>query len=300
MKKSSLSNYLLSLDEQDNFSKMAINNMPISQFSEDFLLGYFQNNMIGHLVKGIVHNMNGSIQILSMQIELSKMDIGKDLETIDSSLALSSSDTLKKQLKELDAHLRKSKERLLQMEEVLNRIENMVNVIAYRDQKEEDGQKLFSLDRMIKEELAFWNADLFFKHHVKKKTDLSDSPSLTLLNEKQLRDLVDSLLGACIEQMREDETGNLKVTLSQKDEADMWYLEFEHTGKAFSTAGEGHITIDPPEVRDCIQKDPDNPLLILALKLAKVRAEQIGVLLKIEPQRVSCLIPNTHTKLASA
>ena len=298
METNSLLNHLLPLDEQDNFSKMAIKNMPISQLSEDFLLSYFQNNMIGHLVKGIVHNMNGSIQILSMQIELSKMDIGKDLETIDSSLTLSSSETLNRQLKELKAHLKKSKERLLQMEDMLYRIENMVNVIAYRGQKEENGQKLFSIDRVVREELAFWNADLFFKHHVKKKTDLSDSPSLTLLNENQLRDLVDSLLSACIGQMRKAEKGDLKVTLSQKDGA-TWNLEFEHTGEAFPAVWERHITIDRPEIKDC-EKDPDNPLLLLALKLAKVRAEQMGATLKIEPQRASCLIPDTHTKSASA
>ncbi|NIA08389.1 MAG: hypothetical protein GWP10_01100 [Nitrospiraceae bacterium] len=281
METHSLSDHLLSLDGHNTFPEITIEDMPNFQLSKKFLLDYFQDSITGHLVKGIVHNMNGFIQILSMQIELSKLDIEKDLEVTNASHS-----------KELVAHLKKRKERLLEMEKVLAQVESTIDIVAYRGQNKENGQNLLSLDRVLKEELAFWNADLFFKHCVEKKTDLSATPSLSLVNENQLRDLIDSLLGACIEQMREEEEGSLKITLNQENDAAMWHLGFEHTGKAFPVA------IDPPVAKDCILENPDNPLLILALKLAKVRAKQIGALLKIEPQKVSCLIPNTYTKMA--
>jgi hypothetical protein len=71
------------------------------QVLEGFLYSCFQNSKIGYLAKGIVHNLNGPIQILSMHIEMLKMDIAKDLNAIESTLALSLPDTAANQLNKL-------------------------------------------------------------------------------------------------------------------------------------------------------------------------------------------------------
>jgi hypothetical protein len=91
--------------------------------------------------------------------------------------------------------------------------------------------------------------------------------------------------------MRETEERNLKLTLRQKDEA-TWSLEFEHTGNAFPTDWDQDVSKYSPEVNEYTRKTSDYFFLILALNLAKIRAEQIGGTLKIEPQKASCLIPS--------
>ncbi len=266
------------------------------QFLESFLYSCFQNSKIGHLAKGIVHNLNGPIQILSMHIEMLKMDIAKDLEATESTLALSLPDTAANQLKELADNLQKKAERFSQLEEALARMENMVNVITNRSQEGEDGQRPLILNQVLEEELDFWNADLFFKHQVEKQLSLPTIQTLIVINEGHLRDLIDGLLDACIKQMRETEERDLKITLRQKD-GSTWSLEFEHTGNAFPTDWDQDISRYSPESNENTQKTSDYLFLILALNLAKVRAEQIGGTLEIEPQKASCLIPNEKQKL---
>ncbi|MCK4605206.1 MAG: hypothetical protein KAU41_11050 [Deltaproteobacteria bacterium] len=266
------------------------------QLLESLLYSGFQNSKIGHLAKGIVHNLNGPIQILSMHIEMLKMDIAKDLKATESTLALSLPDTVANQLKELADNLQKRAERFSQMEEALARMENMVNVITNRSQEEEDGQRPLILNQVLEEELDFWNADLFFKHQVEKQLSLPTIPTLIVINEGYLRDLIDGLLDACIKQMRETKERSLKITLGQKDEA-TWSLEFEHTGNAFPTDWDQDISRYSPESNEYTEKTSDYLFLILALNLAKVRSEQIGGTLEIKPQKTSCIIPNEKQKL---
>ena len=261
------------------------------QFLEHLLYSCFQNCKIGHLVKGIVHNLNGPIQILSMQIEILRMDTVKDLKAVESTLALSLPDTAANQLKELADNLQRRMERLSQMEEALARMENMVNVITNRSQDGEDGQRPLILNQVLEEELDFWNADLFFKHQVGKQLALPTIPTLVVINEGYLRDLIDCLLDACIKQVRETKERDLKITLRQKDES-AWFLEFEHTGNAFPSDWDQDISRYSSEVNEYTQKTSDYLFLVLALNLAKVRVEQIGGTLEIEPQKASCLIPN--------
>ncbi|MEA1867850.1 MAG: hypothetical protein U9N19_07110 [Thermodesulfobacteriota bacterium] len=261
------------------------------QLSERFLYSCFQNSKIGHLAKGIVHNLNGPIQILSMHIEMLKMDIAKDLKATESTLALSLPDTAANQLKELADNLQKRAERFLQMEEALSHMENMVNVITNRSQEGKGMRRPLILNQVLEEELDFWNADLFFKHQVEKQLALPTIPSLIVINEAYLRDLIDGLLDACIKQMRETEKRDLKITLGRKDEA-TWSLEFEHTGNAFPSDWDQDVSKYSQKSNENTQKTSDYLFLILALNLAKVRAGQIGGTLEIEPQKASCLIPN--------
>lgn len=262
-----------------------------NQFSKNFLYGFFQNSRIGHLVKGIIHNLNSPIQILSMHIEMLKMDIVKGLNAAESARALSLPDTVNKQLKELADNLRRGADRISEMEEALVRIENIVNVINNRSQGGEDGKRPIILKQVLEEELDFWNADLFFKHQVEKHLISPSTPIFTVVKEAHLRDLIDVLLDACIKQMQETEKRDLKITSCQKDEA-TWSLEFEHTGNAFPTNLDQDIRRYSQESNEYTQKTYDHLFLILNLNMAKFRTEQIGGTLEIEPQKASCIIPN--------
>jgi hypothetical protein len=262
------------------------------QFLERLFYSCFQNSKIGHLAKGIVHNLNGFMQILSMNIEMLKMDIEKDLKVIELTTYPGLPDTAASQLKNVAVNLRERLKRLSRMEESLTNMENMINIITNRNQNGGDRQKPVILRQVVEEELDFWNADLFFKHRIEKQLSLPSTPTLIVINEGYLRDLIDGLLDACIKQMRETEERYLKLTLYQKDEA-TWSLEFEHTGNAFPVGWDQDFSKYSLEVNEYTQKSSSGHLfLILALNLAKVRAEQIRGALKIEPQKATCLIPN--------
>jgi hypothetical protein len=262
-----------------------------TQFSKNFLYDFFQNSKIGYLVKGIIHNLNSPIQILSMHIEMLKMDIVKGLKAAESARALSLPDTVTKQLKELADNLQRGADRMSEMEDALARIENIVNVINNRSQGGEDGKRPIILKQVLEEELDFWNADLFFKHQVEKHVFSPTTPIFTVINEAYLRDLIDVLLDACTKQMQKTEKRDLKITSRQKDEA-TWSLEFVHTGNAFPTDLDQDISICSPESNESTQKTYDHLFLVMDLNMAKFRTEQIGGTLEIEPQKVSCIIPN--------
>jgi len=179
-------------------------------------------------------------------------------------------------------------ERLSQMDEALSRMENMVNVITNRSQDREDAQRPLILNQVLEQELEFWNADLFFKHQVEKKLVLPDIPTLIVMNEGYLRDMIDGLLDACIKQLQETKEHKLKIILRQEDESE-WFLEFEHTGKPFPSQRDQDINRYPLKLNES-HNAPDS--IFMALNLASARAEQMGGALKIEPQKASCMIPN--------
>jgi len=261
------------------------------RFLEHLFYSCFQNSKIGHLAKGIVHNLNGFMQIFSMSIEMLKMDIEKDLKAIELTDYSGPPDIAASRLKNIADNLQERLKRLSRMEESLTNMENMINIITNRSQDGEDRQRPVILRQVVEEELDFWNADLFFKHQIEKHLSLPGTPTLIVINEGYLRDLIDGLLDACIKQMRETEKRYLKLTLYQKNGA-TWSLEFEHTGNAFPAGWDQDFSRYPLEANEYTQKSSGDLFLILALNLAKIRAEQIGGVLKIEPQKATCLIPN--------
>jgi signal transduction histidine kinase len=266
--------------------------MESDQFLEHLLYKYFRNSKTGDLAKGIVHNLNGPIQILSMHIEMLKIDSKKDLKAIESVLVSSLPNTAASQLKELANNISKKTKRFSQMEDALHRMENMINIITNRSQEEEILKPLI-LSQVIKEELNFWDADLFFKHKVEKQLVLPDTSTLTLINEGNFRDLINGLLDACIKQMQKTEKRVLEITLSQKDKS-TWFLQFKHTGDAFTSDHDQDLDMYLSDIKKHMHKNPDYFSLILALNLAKSRMRKMGGTLKIESQKASCFIPNAE------
>jgi C4-dicarboxylate-specific signal transduction histidine kinase len=250
---------------------------------EKILLDNFRSSTIGRLTKGIVHNINGPIQILSMQLELFKREIDKEKEERKTGASPTPPP------KDAEDRINKILERIAQMEEVLARIVSMVDLIASRSEDVADGIRPIAVGHLLEEEIAFWKGDLFYKHQVKTALNVSSNALVVMSNEGILKDLVDAMLGACIEQLRPAKNRELKVTARQEEQG-AWYLAMEQTGTPFPADADWSLVAEPSDaVKEDSHRIP-SPHLILALFMAKARARQLNGRLTVEPQRISCRI----------
>jgi signal transduction histidine kinase len=112
-----------------------------------FINRYHYSNL-GNLLKGVVHNLNGSLQILSMQMEL-----------------------LQRTLPQGEPKLQG------QMEKCLGQIDKFRGMLELLIQKgvhdEQDSPQALQLNEILEEELSVLYHDLFFKHQVKVHKDLA-------------------------------------------------------------------------------------------------------------------------------
>ncbi|WP_456370472.1 hypothetical protein [Thermodesulfatator atlanticus] len=109
----------------------------------------------GHLVQGLVHNMSGPLQILSMQIELLGLSFMK----------------LKKDPANVEDFLATQEQKLSQIQEQLDRLKSIlesINEIAL------DSSIPININEVLKKMLVFWEGDLKFKHNVPKEANLAE------------------------------------------------------------------------------------------------------------------------------
>jgi signal transduction histidine kinase len=112
----------------------------------------YRYSALGALVKGIIHNLNGSLQILSMQLELLQGLLAKEGEKVSASLPM------------------KTKQCLDQADKLKGMIEVLLQKGIHEDQ---DTPQPVDLNDLLEEELSVLNHDLFFKHQIELKKRLA-------------------------------------------------------------------------------------------------------------------------------
>lgn len=110
---------------------------------------------LGALLKGVIHNLNGALQILSMQMELLQRMLSKEESKVQ--------EQMEKCLGQMDT-----------FREMLDRL------IQKGIHDEQDAPQSISLNELLEEELSLLYHNLFFKHQVQLYKDLaSPLPMLT-------------------------------------------------------------------------------------------------------------------------
>ena len=114
----------------------------------------YRYSSLGELLKGIIHNLNGSLQILSMQMELLQRMLAREEDKIQG-----------------------------QVEKCLGQIDKFKVMLDPLIQKgihdEQDTPQPIHLNELLEEELSLLHHNLFFKHEVLVHKDLSSPlPSL--------------------------------------------------------------------------------------------------------------------------
>lgn len=256
--------------------------MGLDRDLQNYVIEHFQDCLVGRLVKGIVHNINGPIQILSMQLELLAMGMSSNVSALerlaDSGLPGGELEGVRKGLGDLAS-------RVDQMEDALRRIEYNVRLASNRGDTRDREPRPLVLNTVLQEELDFWKADLFFKHQVELRLDLPEEPPIVVVPEKDIRDLLDGVLGACVEQLKGAEDKELHVFVDKAPD-DSMILHFVHSGPAFPEAtGTG----DPALARAVPAGDPgpDRVFCMLLLAIAQEVAKRLGWEVRITGSAIS-------------
>ncbi len=184
-------------------------------------LRYFRDSLIGKNIKGIVHNMNSPLQVLSMHMELLAMDLNH----------LSS---LKCDNMEMEAGISQALNRLGQLEEIVEKINHLVKLVGSRayDEEHENDQGPVMVKQLVEETIEFWKSDLFFKHKVDVDLSTPGTSPVLIINEQYVRDGLDSVVFGLIELLRNAEEPALVIGIDPSDNRAV-SLHFRPSGVRF-------------------------------------------------------------------
>lgn len=155
---------------------------------------------IGRLMRGVAHNMNGPIQVLSIQIELLKKLMAEEGKMLADLGALSFSGESGKLLKNIESKQEICAGKVGQLEEELERLHGMMDFVVNRcSASKESNTSMVDLNEVIKDEVIFLHADLFFKHKVKKTLKLRESLPLISSRYPDLSQALNHILQNAIE-----------------------------------------------------------------------------------------------------
>jgi hypothetical protein len=149
------------------------------QLSRDDFIEMYRLNTIGRLVHGLVHNLNGPLQNLGMDMDMIGFSLGKGEESAE------------ELLKEIG-------NRIGRMEEEFERINRLIRAAAARCAPDDEEAGYMNLGDFLDEEIDFLKANLYFKHHVTSDIALKgDLPAIRLLprgSAAALRGLLDAVV----------------------------------------------------------------------------------------------------------
>ncbi|MEW6327186.1 MAG: ATP-binding protein [Thermodesulfobacteriota bacterium] len=156
---------------------------------------------IGRLMKGVAHNMNGPLQVLSIQVELLKKLMAEEGKILADLGALSFfPGEGGKLLKDLESKQGICARKIGQLEGELDRLHSMTDFIVSRcSSGEENNTSMVDLNEVIKDEIIFLHADLFFKHKVEKTLKLKESLPLISARYPDLSQALNHILQNAIE-----------------------------------------------------------------------------------------------------
>ncbi len=115
-------------------------------------LDRYRHSTLGWLVKGIIHNLNGSLQILSIQLELLQRTLLKEGDKISPSLNVKTGQCLE------------------QLDKMRVLLETLMEKGINDDQ---EGPQPIQLNDLLEEEVTLQHHNLFFKHHIQVVKSLS-------------------------------------------------------------------------------------------------------------------------------
>jgi len=194
---------------------------PQSSQRPEFISAFIERyrySELGELVKGIIHNLNGSLQILSMQMELLERMLVREGEKIPPAIPKQMSQCL----------------------EQLEKFNDLIKVLIEKGVHDElDTPQLIQLNDLLEGELSLLHHNLFFKHQIKVQKNLApDLPYLQGYYVDFSQGLL-NLIHNAVEAM--EESSLKKLTLVTGKKGDQVQIVIKDTGCGISQKIRDHL-----------------------------------------------------------
>ncbi len=227
------------------------------------LLRYFRDSLIGRNAKGIVHNMNSPLQVLSMQIELLAMDLNLLVSKCENS--------------QISSGIQQAIDRLAQLEEIVARINHLVKLVGSRvtDDEQDDEEGPIMVTRLLEETVEFWKSDLFFKHKVTLDLAIPGVSPVLVAKERYLKDAFDSVLFGCIQVLKNAADPQLRISVVNEPES-ILSITFKPIGAGFPLDRVGYLASFIEGNGSLSKSELSFAPLDLALAVAKTSIEKIA------------------------
>ncbi|MDY6856011.1 MAG: response regulator [Thermodesulfobacteriota bacterium] len=164
---------------------------------------------IGTLVQGIAHNMNSPLTGISGRAQL----LEKRLEKQRKRLMGLSKEIRNKELGNLIEECDKFIKDTISIDENVDRLAGIIKNMMYKSwQEQTDELQMININELIREELAFLEADMFFKHDIKKTCIFDQSiPPIKAIYSDLSQSFINFVRNA-LDAMYNSEKKELKVT----------------------------------------------------------------------------------------
>ncbi|RPI78001.1 MAG: hypothetical protein EHM45_07150 [Desulfobacteraceae bacterium] len=230
------------------------------------MIQLYQSASLGKLMNGLVHNLNGPLQ-----------NLGIDLEMVIH--ALKGHEPAGRALPE------RFEERLLRMEKELENINSLIRATALRADQDDSWLNQLNLGNYLEQELSFLNADLYFKHQVHKKIEIDPNlPPLSAL-PKHLPQALCWLLQLFLEELEKQKIKEfgLKVTAGQTGPQVIISMESKKLPHSFLALLEQNIPL-----QGALQLSDHD--LQLAMVLAVIKSNGAELEIKHQPHKFLLII----------
>jgi signal transduction histidine kinase len=186
---------------------------------QDAYLGQSHDAALGRLFRGTIHNLNGVTQAFSMQAELLGMMFDQAEVMLRYMLAKTTEPEIETTLIKLQELLARRTCLVGHMEQKVELARTIVRHSSNLSPLENQEKQHETINTVIKEELEFLHADLFFKHKIKKNIFLADNLPSLKNHYIEIHQIIFRLLFNALEAVRESENNpEISITTKLEDE----------------------------------------------------------------------------------
>lgn len=193
---------------------------------------------VGRLFRGLVHNLNGIVQAFSMESELIAMTFPQLVQLLAEGAGAPEED-LRQRVDQVRTAL---ESRCRVGEQVRDRVQAAQNIL-YRTRlltALADSETAYNLADLIRIEIEFRQADMFFKHHVEKELKLADDLPPVRRLALELHQAVFALLTNAVEALN-DRIETPQVLIEAVREQGFIHIGVEDNGPGIAPADLGRV-----------------------------------------------------------